>query len=101
MDVALSRELETVETKVILLSILDELKKLNEAKPKDEKNNYGLVLSIKEAAKYSGIKEAKLYKMAREKEGFPVIKDGESNGRIFVSKEGLDKWIKENTGKII
>lgn len=56
---------------------------------------YGLILSIHEAIKFSGLPKAQLYRLAREEEDFPVLRLG---GRVFFNRDGLIQWLQDNTG---
>lgn len=55
------------------------------------------LLSVEEASKVLGMVVAKVYNLARTS-GFPAIRVGR---RIYVSADGLNKWIEENEGKQI
>ena len=74
MELALIQQtenLENIEMKNIMVSILAELKKLNQAKEQEKK--YGLVLDVDEAAEFTWLTTIKLYQFGREIKGFPVI----------------------------
>ena len=90
---------DSLEMKIIISEILEELKKLNKAKEQEKK--YGLVLSADEAAEYTGLTKKKLYQFGNEIEGFPVITEETKGSRMFFSRDGLKECIKENTGKPI
>ena len=61
----------------------------------EQPKEYGLVLNIHDAIKYSGLPKAQLYRLAREEEGFPVVRVG---GRVFFSRDGLVEWLTGKTG---
>jgi predicted DNA-binding transcriptional regulator AlpA len=60
-------------------------------------NQYGLLLSAKEAQEFLGIPRNQIYSLAKI-EDFPKIKIG---NRIFFSQEGLRIWVNDNIGKEI
>lgn len=60
-------------------------------------------LDAKHVEEYSGIRKGKLYQYAKIP-GFPVIRDettSETGGRVFFSRDGLEKWVRENERKTI
>nr|WP_320027274.1 hypothetical protein [uncultured Acetobacterium sp.] len=61
----------------------------------EQQNKFGLMLNIHEAINFSGLPKAQLYRLAREEEGFPVLRLG---GRVFFNRDGLTQWLQENTG---
>ncbi|MEG1619998.1 MAG: helix-turn-helix domain-containing protein [Eubacterium sp.] len=96
--------METKNIEALLTLILQSIKDLQEDKDeKVEQPEYCLVLDANEAAEFTGLTKNKLYQYAREKEGFPAITDKEDGkkGRVFFSRDGLSKWIRENEGKTI
>ena len=102
MELALIQQtenLENIEMKNIMVSILAELKKLNQAK--EQEKEYGLVLDVDEAAEFTGLTTSKLYQFGREIKGFPVITEEKKGSRMFFSRDGLREWVKENEGKPI
>lgn len=84
MELALIQQtenLENIEMKDIMVSILAELKKLNNAKEQEKK--YGLVLDVDEAAEFTGLTTSKLYQFGREIKGFPVITEEKREAGCF------------------
>lgn len=59
---------------------------------------YGLMLNIHEAIKFSGLPKAQLYRLAREDLNFPVFR---LKGRVFFNRDRLMEWLEDNTGNVI